>query len=206
MGGSSLKTAKPHVSGQEAMWLAQGSRSCCSECGIISLYVQRGDLCPGCGLEFVTAGPLSDTNADWRAVERFGVDHFEVPLQAELEVAKQAHHLPRQHRGGWIMGVIGLMLVSVLVLGALWLINATTNPVTCEGQQTVQLTQSQLDRAGGSTVGLTKAIAADELPSPGYDQFEVARVIDEMNPDLDAAAANPGDSVTIPNRCYRASD
>lgn len=206
MGGSSLKTAKPHVSGQEAMWLAQGARSCCSECGIISLYVRCGDICPGCGLMFVTAGPVTDTTDNWRAVDRFGVDHFEVPLQPELEVAKQAHRLPRQRRGGWIMGVIGLVLVSVLVLGALWLINATTNPVTCEGQQTIQLTQSQLDRAGGSTVGLTKAIAADELPSPGYDQFEVARVIDEMNPDLDAAAANPGDSVTIPNRCYRASD
>lgn len=205
MGGCSLKTARPHVPGQEAMWLAQGARSCCSECGIISLYVRHGDLCPGCGLEFVTAGPISDTNADWRAVERFGVDHFEVPLQAELEVARQAHPLPRR-RGNWLAGAVGLLLASLLVLGALWLINATTNPVTCEGRQQHQLTQSQLAQADGSTMGLTKAIAADELPSPGYDQFEVARVIDQMNPQLDAAKANPGDSVNIPTRCYRASD
>ncbi len=205
MGGSSLKTAKPHVSGQEAMWLAQGARSCCSECGIISLYVHRGDLCPGCGLEFVTAGPVTDTNANWQAAERFGADHFEVPLQAELEVARQAHALPRQRRH-WGASTFGLALVLLLVFGVLWLINATTNPVTCEGQQTIQLTQSQLDRADGSTMGLTKAIAADELPSPGYDQFEVARIIDQMNPSLDSAKANPGDSVTIPNRCYRASD
>lgn len=203
--GGSLKVVKPHVSGQEAMWLINGSMSCCSECGIISLYVRHGDLCPGCGLEFVTAGPLNDTNAGWREMERFGVDHFEVPLQAELEVARQAHPLPRR-RGNWLAGAVGLLLVSLLVLGALLLINATTNPVTCEGQQTIQLTQSQLGSADGSTMALTKAIAADELPSPGYDQFEVARVIDQMNPNLDARKANPGDSVNIPIRCYRASD
>ncbi len=204
MGGSSLKTAKPHVPGQEAMWLAQGARSCCSECGIISLYVRHGDLCPGCGLEFVTAGPITDTTDNWRAIDRFGADYFELPLQAELEAAKHAHQLARQ-RGYWLISIVGLMLVLALVFGVMCFINATTNPVTCEGEQTIQLTQSQLDQAGGSTMDLTKAIAADELPSPGYDQFEVARYIDQMNPQLEAKA-NIGDSVTIPARCYRASD
>lgn len=205
MGGSSLKTVRPHVSGKEAMWLAQGARSCCSECGIISLYVRHGDLCPGCGLEFVTAGPVTDTAANWRAVERFGTEHFEVPFQKELEVAQRAHMLPQQRRH-WMANIVGLVLVTALALAILWLINGNTNPVSCEGQQSVQLTQAEIDKAGGERMKLTEAVAAEELPSAGYDLYEVARYIDQMNHQLDAAKASPGETITIPDRCYRHSD
>jgi hypothetical protein len=187
------------------MWLAQGARSCCSECGIISLYVRHGDLCPGCGLEFVTAGPVTDTAANWRAVERFGTEHFEVPFQKELEVAQRAHMLPQQRRH-WMANIVGLVLVTALALAILWLINGNTNPVSCEGQQSVQLTQAEIDKAGGERMKLTEAVAAEELPSAGYDLYEVARYIDQMNHQLDAAKASPGETITIPDRCYRHSD